>query len=426
MIAFQKIDDVLVLRYEPEQSGNAWVYRNLKKDETIPLKRTFYLAREHLHGESALRLSQFEEDDDPEGLFGDEPVEFKIAVLQGEYFVFDRKILRLKCDLLIHQDVKLTHRSFTAEKNVSIFQKIAELRPGRIVIGRTEPDSLPEAVFNGLVDRFPNTHELKRYVLARVSAAVRDFFDTEVDGEKAYRRYVNRRLDSQARDILGMFRAEEIQKYEFLHEKLADMLANEKTYSEAKWQGEILQIILLLYPKYIRAFEKAPVRDTYSNTTRELDILLVAASGNVDIAEIKQPFGKCIVTNSQYRDNYIPLRELSGTVMQIEKYIFYFNKWGRAGEEFLTKKYKAELPDGFTIKITNPGEIIIMGRDENLTEAQRQDFEVVKRKYKSVIDIITYDDLLRRLNFTIEQLRAHVRYPVSDGQAPHKAGNGHG
>ena len=96
---------------------------------------------------------------------------------------------------------------------------------------------------------------------------------------------------------------------------------------------------------------------------------------------------------------------------------------GRGG--VLTKKYKDHLPEGFTIKITNPGGIIIMGRDENLTEAQRQDFEVVKRKYKSVIHIITYDALLRRLNFTIEQLRANARYPVTIGPSPDRAEDGH-
>jgi len=46
------------------------------------------------------------------------------------------------------------------------------------------------------------------------------------------------------------------------------------------------------------------------------------------------------------------------------------------------------------------------GKRYNLGENQRQDFEVVKRKYKNVIDIITYDDLLRRLEFIIKQLDA--------------------
>ena len=184
------------------------------------------------------------------------------------------------------------------------------------------------------------------------------------------------------------------------------MLKAESGYNEAAWQAEILQIILLLNPKYIKALRGAPVRDTYRNVNRQIDILLVDASGNVDIVEIKQPFDKCIVTNNQYRDNFIPLRELSGTVMQVEKYVFYLNKWGRAGETSLTEKYKSELPDGFSIKITNPGGLIIMGRDNNLSHDQRQDFEVVKRKYKNVIDIITYDDLLRRLEFIIKQLDA--------------------
>jgi len=94
--------------------------------------------------------------------------------------------------------------------------------------------------------------------------------------------------------------------------------------------------------------------------------------------------------------------------MQIEKYLFYLNKWGRAGEDSLTEKYKSELPADFSIKITNPGGIIIMGRDINLSHGQRQDFEVVKRKYKNVIDIITYDDLLRRLEFIIKQLNVNA------------------
>ncbi|MFY1612152.1 Shedu anti-phage system protein SduA domain-containing protein [Macellibacteroides fermentans] len=55
---------------------------------------------------------------------------------------------------------------------------------------------------------------------------------------------------------------------------------------------------------------------------------MVDSGGNIDIIEIKKPMDNCIITKSQYRDNFIPMRELSGTVMQIEKYIFYLNKWG--------------------------------------------------------------------------------------------------
>jgi glycerol-3-phosphate responsive antiterminator len=89
--------------------------------------------------------------------------------------------------------------------------------------------------------------------------------------------------------------------------------------------------------------------------------------------------------------------------MQIEKYIYYLNKWGKKGEESLTHKYRDKLPNNFSIKITNPNGIIVMGRDNNISKAQKDDFEVIKRKYKNIMDIITYDDLISRLRFTIDQ-----------------------
>jgi hypothetical protein len=81
-----------------------------------------------------------------------------------------------------------------------------------------------------------------------------------------------------------------------LLEKLKSMLDDEISYSEAQWQEELLQIILLLYPKYIYVFKEAPVRDTYNNANRNIDYLLIDSSGNTDIIEIKKPFDKCIVT----------------------------------------------------------------------------------------------------------------------------------
>jgi Shedu protein SduA, C-terminal len=136
-----------------------------------------------------------------------------------------------------------------------------------------------------------------------------------------------------------------------------------------------------------------------------LDFLLVDSNGNTDLIEIKKPFENAIMTKGCYRDNYIPLRELSGAVMQIEKYVYYLNRWSYEGEKYLTEKYKKELPNGFEIKITNPSGIIIMGREKNLSIDQKRDFEVVKRKYKNVVDIITYDNLLERLRFTISQIK---------------------
>lgn len=394
MIEFQNKNEGLVLRYTP-RNGNTWIYKKFEENKVLNLKRTFHLRKKHLTGLSVKPPPDFE----------DEPVDFLIGLKIDDYFHLDRDILSIDFDLYIHEDIWLTYKSFTAKKDVSIFARVNELSPGDIHIGGDFPENLPEVDFKRLINDFPNTYELKKYVLARVSSVLRDYFDTQTDGEGEYRKYMNRKLSAKNDDLIGMFKDGEIEKYSILHEKLEGMLAREATFSEDQWQNEILKIILLLYPKYIRVFKEAPVRDTYSNKNRNIDLLLVDSSGNTDIIEIKQPFDKCIVSTNRYRDNHIPLRELSGTVMQVEKYIFYLNKWGRAGEKCLTKKYEDELPEGLEIKITNPSGIIVMGRNLNLSGDQKQDFEVIKRKYKNVIDIITYDDLLNRLRVTVEQLR---------------------
>lgn len=394
-IEFEQQGSELLLRYSP-RDDDSWVHDRFERGDDLVIKRTFNLRQEHLVTDDLTDLS------DDEGFYGSEPLRFKVATLDGEYFTFDPEVLPIGYPLLIHHQAPITWKWFTAEQRTSIFQVMAEIRPNRIVIGGGASDAIPIAEYERLISNFPTSHELRRYVLARLGAVVREYSDTQVDAERLFRNYVNKRLDKRTRDIVGLFREGEERKYRFLFERLSAMLANEDTYPESAWQAEILQIILLLNPKYIKAVEHVPVRDSVRGVNREIDILLIDASGNVDVIEIKKPFDKCIVTEGQYRDNHIPLRELSGSVMQIEKYLYYLNRWGADGEAELTKRYKSELPEGFSIKITNPAGIIIMGRDNNLTDGQRRDFEVVKRKYKSIADIITYDDLLRRLKFVLE------------------------
>lgn len=47
-----------------------------------------------------------------------------------------------------------------------------------------------------------------------------------------------------------------------------------------------------------------------------------------------------------------------------------------------------------------------MGRCNTLSELQRRDFEVLRRDSKGIIDVITYDDLLARLQAVLNQLRS--------------------
>jgi len=395
MLEFLKEENRLILCYTGEQRGSSWIYPELAKGNSVTLRKTFTVSPNELISE-----------EDPED--EDAPVMFEIGKKDGEYYRISKDVLELENNLFIHKSVKLTSKTFIAERNISIFSKLDRLTGATIRIGGSDETAIPEAAFLELLRKFPNSYELRRYASARVSAVISSYIGTKEDYEEKYYRYMNRRVSVEGANAYKLVANAEIEKYSMLLTKLQNMLASEESYSERQWQQEILQIILLLYPKYIHVFKEAPVRDTYNKKDRSIDFLLVDSLGNVDIIEIKKPFDKCIVTDRTYRDNHIPLRELSGTVMQIEKYIFYLNKWGKTGEEKLTSHYRDQLGEGFTIKITNPGGIIIMGRDNELSEDQRQDFEMIKRKYSKIIDIITYDDLLRRLDSTLKHWSSHT------------------
>lgn len=241
---------------------------------------------------------------------------------------------------------------------------------------------------------------------SRLSVVFRELSDAKVDAETTLRKYVAKRVTAKAQDLIQPFREQEVSKYEFLHMKLTTMLVDAEGYSELQWQDQILDIVRLLYPKYIAAFTSASIKDTTTGGRRQIDILLVDANGNIDVIEIKKPFEAKIVTETTYRDNHVPHRELAGTVTQVEKYRFHLNRWGTAGEETLTKRYQDKLPTGLNIRIVNPCGLIIMGRDNDLTERQRADFEIFRRQNKNLVDVITYDDLLRRLERMLSQLKA--------------------
>jgi hypothetical protein len=405
-VVFESRGNELHLLYSP-QDDDQWVQAKFARNEALVIKGTFRLTAANLVSPDA--GDEDEEQDEFQ-------LRFRVATMHGQYYKFDPDVVQVDCPVLLDKNANPTWKWFSSERATSVIGVIADLKPKRIVIGGKAADAIPIPDYEKLVAQFPTGLELKRYTLARVSSVVRDYMETEVDGEKLFQKYVNKRVNRKTVNFRTAFSLQDIRKYQFLLEKLTQLLSKEDTYPEAFWQQQILQIILLLNPKYIQALQNVQVPGE-NGVRRFIDVLLIDASGNVDVIEIKKPFDKSIVTTTVYRDNHIPLRELSGSVMQVEKYIHRLNRWGETGEKHLTTKYAHQLPPNFEIKITNPSGIIIVGRDQNLNSAQRRDFEYVRRKYKSIVDIVTYDDLRRRLGYVVMQLAPAKKSAARKGRA---------
>ncbi|MBS1073762.1 DUF4263 domain-containing protein [Gluconobacter sp. Dm-73] len=342
--------------------------------------------------------------------------EFSLGTLHGTYIIIPGRKINIKQDLWIDQSINLKRSIFTAERNVSIFGRLSGLidHNGPIVIGGINTNAIPQDVFEELLKKFPNTYELNRYAEARVHTILSQYLDGMKDAQGRYETYLNKKsaLTHTTKIDLDEIKKLEIEKYILIRDLISDALSTKQDWPEGDWQKLMSSFLLLLFPKYIKVLENVTIYDYYSNppnkTDRYLDIALVDSNGNLDVIEIKKPFENKILRKSLYRSNSIPTSELSGSIMQAEKYLFHLSKWGVKGEEILTKKYAPELPSGMKIKISNPKAIIIVGRDQikgsNMTGSQLLDFEIIKRKYANMMDIITYDDLLRRLNNTIAAL----------------------
>ncbi len=401
MFKIKKEKELVILEYITD-SPISWIINDLNLINEVTISRIFTFKKEDIFYDG-MEADDF---DDLESDFGS--IEFVLATLAGEYFKIDKDKLNIDFDVYFSKDIEIKPDFFKAERNISIFRKINKVLHEDMYISNDSEKDLPINEFTKLINEFPNSYELSKYTESRIVAIIEDYFSNIDDAKNNFEKYLNKKTSKKGINLLKTFKEYEINKYQFLLNKLESMLDDEVSYSEKQWQKEINQIILLLYPKYMFVFDEAPVKDSIKNTTRSIDHLLVDTNGHIDIIEIKKPFENSIVSKRTYRDNYIPLKELSGTIMQIEKYIYHLNKWGQAGEKKLTEKYSDQLPDNFMISISNPSGIVIMGRDKNLSDLQIMDFELIKRKYNNIIDILTYDDLLRRMRFLIEKFEKQV------------------
>ena len=329
-------------------------------------------------------------------------LKFLFGILKGEYYEIEKSILNIANNLYIHKSFKLEKKIFIADYKISIFKHIDRVITEPLYLGGQEKNSISYKSFHNLLKDFPNRTEREKYCSARLSATLSMHFENRKEVIEKYEKYMNKKKSVQGKSLLNKFRNYEKNKYEDILEKLKIMLESEKLYNEKQWQKEMIDIIRLIFPKYVAVFDEVEIKD--NSQKRRLDYLLIDAEGYIDIIEIKRPLYCQVVSKNTYRYNHYPIKELSGTVMQVEKYILALSKWGQNGETKLNEKYKNKLPLNFKIKITNPGAMIILGRSNNLSEEQKGDFEVIKRKYKNIIDIITYDDLIRRLETIISQI----------------------
>jgi hypothetical protein len=392
MISFFTESNLLFFRYASETNPNSWIFSKLKTNGRVIFRNTFFFTKED--------LCQNDDENEPEDVINDgDPVIFVLGNLDVEnnYLMIEGRKLGIKHRIGFDRQIELRPEDFIAVRNISIFRKLDSIIKNDVLIGNDGYATLQHKTFRKLLSKFPNTTECNKYAEMRISMIIHEELSEANQSIEKYEKYMNTKTSWKNHVSKKDISEIETIKYEYVLDKLKEMIDHSEEYNEKIWQTDLLDILPLLFPKYVSVLKEVTIKNIYSDKDRRLDYLLIDFNGNVDIIEIKKPRSNSLITSKKYRNNFVPLRDLSEAVMQVEKYIFYLNKWSKDGEDTLQKKYQSKLPENLEIKVINPSGIIIMGIEDDLSKEQLKDLEFIKRKYNKILDIITYNDLIRRV-----------------------------
>lgn len=398
-VSFERRNDELILCYSPAM-GISDITKRLSMDEEILIKRTFFVTK------SMLR----EPDKDEYDFEG--TLRFCIGQVGIEYTQIYPEVINTDHQFYFSNDIKLSLAMFVAYRNISILRKIDDLIEGNFYIGGNweSKSGISVEAYTVLIRSFPKTAELDKYANSRIANILKEFFPECDKYEEIYRRYIERKsantLKSNTESTIKSHLAIELAQFSTALNLLEEMLSQSEGINESVWQDKIQEILQLLYPKYILCTREITFKGVDGYDKRP-DFLLVDTNGFVDILEIKKPDVQVLTKQASYRNNYVPVKEFAGAIQQIEKYIFCLTSLEKSQKEVL-ERLSVLLPNGIKPEVVNPQGILLLGRSWNFNAQQKRDFELIKRQYKNIADIMTYDDLVQRLRNIVSALEQRV------------------
>lgn len=355
----------------------------LNTEDGVPIRRTFFINRYIEHK-----------------IIEEDTIEFVIGELEGGYYRLDRNVFFTENTFYFYKDIKLKANYFFQPNKISVLNKMDKIITNDLYIGGDVANAIPEDVYINMIKNFPNKTECLKYQNMRIEFLCASYISSIKNNKLDYIDYINKKDEKITNVGLAIDESiinSELLKYKYILDKLKGMLNESEKYSENDWQIAIAKILMLLNSNYIGFLEKFKIPIEDEGEFREPDFLLVDANGFIDIIEIKKSDNIQILNKIEYRNNYIPSRDLSGAIMQCNKYCFWLIQNRKSNEELISKKIKEKYRVDIKINIRSPKFTVILGRNNDFTEQQKKDFKTIKNQYNNVNEILTYDDIITKL-----------------------------
>ena len=391
-IKFELIENELILIYTPDYGIEGMLDR-LEEDDDLIIKRTFVVSNEN---------RRFLDNDNDDTLY------FSIGKVEGDYIRLSKSVFNTKNTYYFDNAFEFNLHVFVAYQNISILNAIDNVIQHDFYVGGEwdHHQGISKDEYLNLIKTFPNQYELKLYALNRISLLLKEHFPEAERHEIHYDKYIKNKTIQNSAPAVVEDKTNlkiDLQQFRASVNELENMLNHSEQFvNETVWQIKIKDILRLIYPKYI-LFAREITFDGAGEYNKRPDFVLVNDKGYIDILEIKKPDVDILTKQASYRNNYVPVRELAGAVQQIEKYIFCLNTLNKGRDKFL-QLLSDKLPEQIFPQIVNPQGMLLIGRSKHFNQQQSSDFELIKRQYKNIVDIFTYDDLLDRLKNIVAAL----------------------
>lgn len=409
MIEIVNKNSKLIAIYTPD-SGVNWLFEKLNNNDEYYLKNTYKLTKDKIFESHEIDIDFNEE----------ESIAFQIGIEEENFFKLDKDVFNININIFIDKNIKITPKFFTANKNISILSKLEKVIKESIYIVLDEnyeenhenTNQIPISAYKTLLTTFPNNTELIKYSHMRIATALNEYFN-DIDTFKVkYEQYLNNKtLPSNNIKFVNSVTPLKLDILLKSHKELTNMLKEYKSYNEKNWQTKIKDILCVLFPKYLYALREVDFGEI-NGYNKHPDFTLIDSNGYIDIMEIKKPDDFQIMRNCTNRNNNVPQKIFTDVIIQTTKYINALNQNHAKSKTNIIKKLKESEPTVDitvdNISINNPKGIILIGRSDKLTKEQRYDFELIKRQYKDITEIMTYDDLLKRLDNLIKKLKFDI------------------
>lgn len=337
-----------------------------------------------------------------------------IGYLKGDYICLNKNIFNIEHNIYFSKEIKFNKKLFIAYDNISIISKIDKILDKDLYIDCGENEGKGHILIDSylnIVNTFPNAYEVKKYIDYRISINLEEYFIDKDLYKKKFEKYISKKSVCKDSKTLKLSNKNKLiltdeailNNLIALKHELQKLVDNSESLVEKDFQEYILQVIKILFPKYIYVKREVKIKGIDKHD-KIPDYILIDYSGFVDTLEIKKPEAQLLLKNAD-RNNYVPSKGLSSAVQQLEKYIICLNRNGIKGEENLKAKFLGVIPEKLDLKCINSKGILIMGDTKGFNIQQKNDFEIIKRQYKDIMDIYTYDELLAMLDNAIASFK---------------------